>query len=350
MLDEQPTRLEAATLARSFAGKRPLPFMKARPGVQALRGVSIDIKAGETVAVVGESGSGKSTFGRLVAGLDRPATGTLLFEGHDITCLSRERSPEDQRAVQFIFQNPHSALNPHHTVERIVGRPLRLYLDLKGEDLRRRVIDILAAVRLGERYLSRAPHELSGGEKQRVCIARAFAANPRLVVCDEPTSALDISVQAAILQELRNLQRESEHRTAYMFITHDLGVVRQIADRVAVMYLGQIVEFGPTADIFARPQHPYTEALLAAVPELHPTGRPRMRLEGVVPKPTNPPTGCAFHTRCPRLKGDVCSREAPPVHSKGAGHWMRCHHEIETLRQLQGENPGLACNHSASRG
>lgn len=329
-------RLEVETLMRSFAGPRPLPFMKPKAAVQALRGVSLDIRAGETVAIVGESGSGKSTFGRLVAGLDRPAGGAVRFEDHDITTLSRERSIEDQRAVQFIFQNPHSALNPHHTVEEIVGRPLRLYLGLKGEQLRRRTADILRAVRLGERYMSRSPHELSGGEKQRVCIARAFAAEPRLVVCDEPTSALDISVQAAILQELRTLQRESEHRTAYMFITHDLGVVRQIADRVAVMYLGQIVEFGATADIFSRPQHPYTEALLAAVPELRPTGASHMRLEGSVPKPTNPPTGCSFHTRCPRLKGDICKAEAPPARSKAVGHAMRCHHDIETLAALQG--------------
>jgi peptide/nickel transport system ATP-binding protein len=334
-LDAQPVRLDAQALRRSFPGARSLPFMQPKPAVQALRGVSIDIRAGETVAVVGESGSGKSTLGRLVAGLDRPAGGSLHFEGRDITRLSRQRGVEDQRSVQFIFQNPHSALNPHHTVEEIVGRPLRLYLGLQGEELRLRTVEMLRAVRLGERYLARAPRELSGGEKQRVCIARAFAADPRLVVCDEPTSALDISVQAAILQELRNLQRESEQRTAYMFITHDLGVVRQIADRVAVMYLGQVVEFGPTSEVFARPQHPYTEALLAAVPGIRPTGLPPMRLEGVIPKPTMPPSGCAFHTRCPRLKGDVCMRDAPPPRSKAAGHWMTCHHDIETLRRLQ---------------
>lgn len=334
-LDAAPVRLEVDRLERTFPGPRRLPFFKLRPAIQALRGVSLDIRAGETVAVVGESGSGKSTFGRLVAGLDRPAGGTISFEGRDITIPSRDRSIDDQRAVQFIFQNPHSALNPHHTVEKIVGRPLRLYLGLHGAELRRRTREILAAVRLGERYLARTPDELSGGEKQRVCIARAFAASPRLVVCDEPTSALDISVQAAILQELRILQRESEAKTAYMFITHDLGVVRQIADRVAVMYLGEIVEFGPTADIFSQPHHPYTEALLAAVPELRSADALHMRLGGVVPKPTNPPAGCAFHTRCPRFKGDICRREIPPLRSKGAGHSMRCHHDIETLRALQ---------------
>jgi len=328
-------RLEIDSVIRSFPGARRLPFLKPRPAVQALRGVSLDIRAGETLAVVGESGSGKSTLGRLVAGLDRPAGGTIRFEGRDVTALSRERTVDDQRAVQFIFQNPHSALNPHHTVEEIVGRPLRLYLGVQGTELRRRIVEILRAVRLGERYMTRAPHELSGGEKQRVCIARAFAAEPRLVVCDEPTSALDISVQAAILQELQTLQRESAHRTAYMFITHDLGVVRQIADRVAVMYLGEIVELGATRDIFSRPQHPYTEALLAAVPELRPTRASRMRLQGVVPRPTNPPSGCSFHTRCPRLKGDICSQKAPPTHSKASGHAMRCHHDINTLKALQ---------------
>ncbi len=267
--------------------------------------------------------------------MDRPHAGAIRFEGRDITLSVRKRLVEDRRAIQFIFQNPHSALNPHHTVEEIIGRPLRLYLGLRGAELRRRTMEILAAVRLGERYLVRAPHELSGGEKQRVCIARAFAAEPRLVICDEPTSSLDISVQAALLQELRNLQLRSEERTSYMFITHDLGVVRQIADRVAVMYLGEIVECGPTVDIFSRPQHPYTEALLAAVPELDPSGGSRMRLEGVVPSPTSPPAGCSFHTRCPRLKGDMCGSETPPARSKAPGHMMLCHHEIDTLSALQ---------------
>ncbi len=330
----RPPRLEARGVVRSFSGGPRLPFLPPRPRVQALRGVTLDIREGETVAVVGESGSGKSTFGRLVAGLDATPRGEMVFEGRDVSRSARRRSTEDQRAIQFIFQNPQSALNPHHTVEEIVGRPLRLYLGLSGPALRQRVVEILAAVRLGERYLARAPRQLSGGEKQRVCIARAFAANPRLVVCDEPTSALDISVQAAILQELRLLQQRSDEATAYLFITHDLGVVRQIADRVAVMYLGEIVEFGPTAEVFSQPHHPYTEALLAAVPRIDGPAS-AMRLEGSVPKPTSPPPGCAFHTRCPRLAGEICAREVPPLQPRGEGHWLKCHHSIETLRRLQ---------------
>ncbi|CAH1650866.1 dipeptide ABC transporter ATP-binding protein [Chelatococcus asaccharovorans] len=330
-------RLEVADLTRDFPGAPRLPFFRSSPVVQALRGVSLDVREGETVAIVGESGSGKSTFGRLVAGLDRPGGGRILFDGRDISALARARGRDDQRDVQFVFQNPHSALNPHHSVEAIIGRPLRLYLGLRGRALRERVLEILTAVRLGERYLTRAPRELSGGEKQRVCIARAFAANPKLVICDEPTSALDISVQAAILQELRRLQRESENQTSYLFITHDLGVVRQIADRVAVMYLGEIVEFGETADIFTAPQHPYTEALLAAVPEIgraEQANRRDMRLEGPLPKPTNPPTGCGFHTRCPRVLGPLCET-MPPKQSKAEGHWLKCHIPIAQLRRLQ---------------
>lgn len=336
--EDRKYRLVVTDLVRNFPGKSGFPFLQSTPVVQALRGVSIDIREGETVAIVGESGSGKSTFGRLVAGLDRSLDGRLLFNGRDIGCLARSRGSDEQRDIQFVFQNPHSALNPHHTVEEIIGRPLRLYFGLGGRALRTRVVEILSAVRLGERYLKRAPRELSGGEKQRICIARAFAANPQLVVCDEPTSALDISVQAAILQELRNLQRSSEKQTSYMFITHDLGVVRQIADRVAVMYLGEIVEFGPTADIFRAPQHPYTEALLAAVPEIAMSDEASahaMRLEGPLPKPTDPPSGCRFRTRCPRAIGGLCAEKEPPRQSKAQGHWLKCHIPIEELARLQ---------------
>lgn len=335
VLADAAPRLRVENLSRTYSSGGVLPFMKPRLQIRALRSVTLDIKAGETVAVVGESGSGKSTFGRLIAGLDRPAEGRILFEDEDIGEVARSRGKEHQRDIQFIFQNPQSALNPHHTVAEIVARPLRLYLGLSGEALRQRTRDILAAVRLGERYLDRAPQQLSGGEKQRVCIARAFAANPRLVICDEPTSALDISVQAAILQELRRLQSVSERQTSYMFITHDLGVVRQIADRVAVMYLGEIVEFGATADIFSTPQHPYTEALLAAVPEIEQPRRAHVRLEGPVPKPTSPPSGCSFHTRCPRLKGPICREAAPVRQSKAEGHWLRCHIPVSELQALQ---------------
>ncbi|PZW37695.1 peptide/nickel transport system ATP-binding protein [Humitalea rosea] len=263
--------LQIVGIERSF-GRAPmlaLPFLRRRTPVRAVDDVTLDIAPGQTLAVVGESGSGKSTLARCVAGLLRPDRGDIRLENQVLSPLVQQRTRPQQRALQFIFQNPDAALNPHWTVERIVGRPLQLYGGIaRGAALRARVVALLEATKLGERYLERYPHEMSGGEKQRVSIARAFAGDPRLVVCDEPTSALDISVQAAILNQLRDLQQR--HGTSYLFISHDLGVVRHIAHRVAIMRHGRIVEAGTPAQVFGAPQHPYTQALIAAIPTLEP--------------------------------------------------------------------------------
>ncbi len=260
--------LEIIGVERSFgrATRLKLPFLRERRPVQAVADVALQIPRGRTLAVVGESGSGKSTLARCVAGLLRPDAGDILLDDNVVAPLVQDRSRAEQRAVQFIFQNPDAALNPHWTVEGIVGRPLQLYGIARGAALRERVAALLDSVKLGERYLDRYPHQLSGGEKQRVSIARAFAAEPQLVVCDEPTSALDISVQAAILNQLCDLQER--YGTSYLFISHDLGVVRHIAHRVAIMRHGRIVESGSPAEVFGAPQHPYTQALIAAIPTL----------------------------------------------------------------------------------
>ncbi len=260
--------LEIIGVDRTFGRTRrlKLPFLRERRPVRAVDDVTLSIPRGRTLAVVGESGSGKSTLARCVAGLLHPDAGDVLLDDHVVAPLVQDRSRDEHRAVQFIFQNPDAALNPHWTVEGIVGRPLQLYGIARGAVLRERIVALLDSVKLGERYLDRYPHQLSGGEKQRVSIARAFAAAPQLVVCDEPTSALDISVQAAILNQLRDLQER--HGTSYLFISHDLGVVRHIAHRVAIMRHGRIVESGTPAEVFGAPQHPYTQALIAAIPTL----------------------------------------------------------------------------------
>ena len=259
--------LQMVGLEKAFGGALTLPFLRRAPLVRAVDQVTLEVPPGRTLAVVGESGSGKSTLARCVAGLIQPEAGAIRLADTVIAPLVQHRPRAQQRAIGFIFQNPDAAQNPHWTVERIIGRPLELYGALpEGETLRRCVIALLEATKLGERYLSRFPRELSGGEKQRVAIARAFAGAPRLVVCDEPTSALDVSVQAAILEELLALQ--GRLGTSYLFISHDLGVVRHIAHQVAIMRRGRIVEHGPTAAVFAAPKHEYTRTLLAAVPSL----------------------------------------------------------------------------------
>jgi peptide/nickel transport system ATP-binding protein len=260
-------RLQAVGLEKAFRPRLRLPFGPQRSTVRAVDDVTLEIHAGQTLAVVGESGSGKSSLARCVAGLLLPDAGAIRLEDTVLAAQVQARLRAQQQAVQFIFQNPDAALNPHWTVEQIVGRPLTLYgLERDAKALRRRVVEQLESVQLGQRALSLYPREMSGGEKQRVCIARAFAASPRLVICDEPTSALDISVQAAILNELVALQMR--HGTSYLFITHDLGVVRQVAHRVAIMRQGRIIEEGEPAALFANPTQAYTRGLIAAIPTL----------------------------------------------------------------------------------
>lgn len=277
--------------------------------VRAVDGVSFDIRRGETVGLVGESGCGKTTLSQCVAGLTTPTSGEILFNtGHsaDLTDADRiDTLPKDRfrifrRNVQMVFQDNFASLNPRELVVDIIGRPLKVYKEASGADLTQRVVELLEQVGLGRQHLYRYPHQFSGGQRQRISIARALALDPELIILDEPTSALDVSVQAQILNLLGDLQQE--RHLAYLFVTHDLGVVRHMADRMITMYLGRVVEQGPTETVFQDPSHPYTEALLAAKPDLEDDpDKPFALLEGTIPDPARPPLGCRFHTRCPRV-------------------------------------------------
>jgi peptide/nickel transport system ATP-binding protein len=308
--------------------------------IHALGGVSASIWPGETLGLVGESGSGKTTFARALLGLVAPTAGTVEVDGRKVPPRLGQRSQEDVQALQIIFQNPDSALNRRHTVRRILRRALKKLAGLSGPAAEERLLALAGSVRLAERYLTVRPNQLSGGLKQRVAIARAFAGSPRLVVCDEPTSALDVSVQAAILNLLVELQ--VERRVAYLFISHDLGVVRYISDRIAVLYLGRVMEFGSADVVFEGPHHPYTEALLSAVPTIDGGGRDRIKLQGEIPSAASPPSGCVFHTRCHRKVGEICELEEPPLVEVEPGHLMSCHIPIEELRRLQLERSTTA--------
>jgi len=303
--------------------------------VHALTEVSAAIWPGETLGLVGESGSGKTTLARTLLGIVPPTAGTALLDGRELPPRYQKRSREELRALQIVFQNPDSALNRRHSVRRILLRSLKKLANVSGSAAEARMHDLVHRVRLTERTLTQKPVQLSGGLKQRVAIARAFAGDPKLVVCDEPTSALDVSVQAAILNLLVELQ--AEKRVAYLFISHDLGVVRYISDRIAVLYLGRLQELGPADVVFDGPHHPYTEALLSAVPTIDGGGRDRIRLEGDIPSAASPPSGCVFHTRCQRKLGAICEETEPPLVEVEGDHHMRCHIPIEELRRLQGK-------------
>ena len=301
--------------------------------VHALTDVTAAIWPGETLGLVGESGSGKTTLARTLLGIVPPTSGTAVLDGHALPPRYQKRSHEELRALQIVFQNPDSALNRRHSVRRILLRSLKKLAGLGGRAAEERMHDLVSRVRLTERTLTQKPVQLSGGLKQRVAIARAFAGDPKLVVCDEPTSALDVSVQAAILNLLVELQ--AEKRVAYVFISHDLGVVRYISDRIAVLYLGRLQELGPAEVVFKGPHHPYTEALLSAVPTIDGGGRDRIRLEGEIPSAASPPSGCVFHTRCPRKLGAICEETEPSLLEVEEGHLMRCHIPLAELRRLQ---------------
>ena len=308
--------------------------------IKALAGVSAMLWEGETLGLVGESGSGKTTFARTLLGIVEPTSGTVQVDGREMPPKLPQRSASDVAALQIVFQNPDSALNRRHSVRRMLKRTLGKLANVSGGAAERRADELMGQVRLPERVLSARPTALSGGQKQRVAIARAFAGEPRLVVCDEPTSALDVSVQAAILNLLVDLQ--GTKRTSYVFISHDLGVVRYLSDRIAVLYLGRLMELGTAETVFGGPHHPYTEALLSAVPTIDGEQRPRIDLEGEIPSAADPPTGCVFHTRCPRFLGDVCVETEPPLVEAEPGHFLRCHIPIEELRRLQEEPPDRA--------
>jgi oligopeptide transport system ATP-binding protein len=291
--------------------------------VHAVDDVSFDIRPGETLALVGESGCGKTTVARSVLRLIEPTGGQILYEGQDVLALGRGELRALRRRMQIVFQDPYSSLNPRLTVEDIVGEAIKVHGIASGAALERRVGDLLERVGLARADRARYPHEFSGGQRQRVGIARALALEPRFIVCDEAVSALDVSIQAQILNLLRELQ--SEFRLSYLFISHDLNVVQYIADRVAVMYLGKIVELAPTETLFAAPKHPYTRALLDANPVPDPEVRYAAQpLAGDVPSPLRPPSGCHFHPRCPRVM-PVCSEHYPGTTRVGAAHDVRCY-------------------------
>jgi peptide/nickel transport system ATP-binding protein len=325
-----PDRAEPVIRARNVSKT----FHQSGHDIRGLAGVDVDILAGETLGLVGESGSGKTTLARVLMGLTAAdAGGTVELDGAPLSALVRGRTIVQEKALQIVFQNPDSALNRRHSVRRLISRSLSKLGGYAGEKLNDRLLALIKSVKLSERYLPMRPSQLSGGLKQRVAIARAFAGDPRIVVCDEPTSALDVSVQAAILNLLTDLQRD-EH-VAYLFISHDLGVVHYLADRIAVLYLGRVMEIGPAGDVFAGPQHPYTEALLSAVPRLDELGRQRITLEGEIPSAADPPSGCPFQTRCPRKIGEICETTEPELLEEAPGHQIRCHIPLAELRRLQ---------------
>jgi peptide/nickel transport system ATP-binding protein len=310
-------------------------------------GVTLALHAGETVALVGESGSGKSTILKAVAGLVPPLSGQITYSRvGPLPPRVEERRPEQLRRIQLIFQNPDESLNPRHTIAEILAQPLVLYFGLSGEELRTRSVELLEHVRLGAHYLDRLPSQLSGGEKQRVAIARAFAAEPELVLCDEVTSALDVSVQAAVLDLLDTLRRE--RGTTYLFVSHDLAVVRALADRVAVLYQGRLCETGPTRSVFGLPSHPYTEALLGAVLEPVPDTRPQLLAEDIV-EMSPPARGCPFQRRCHRRIGAICQTDAPPARQGPDGHVVRCHIPLDELASLQGRGAASAFDASGKQ-
>jgi oligopeptide/dipeptide ABC transporter ATP-binding protein len=296
-----------------------------RPPVRAVDGVSFDIGRGETLALVGESGCGKSSVGRTVLRLQDPTAGTVQFEGHDVFALGREALRVLRRRMQIIFQDPYSSLNPRMTVGEAVAEGIRIHRLARGADVARRVASLLEEVGLDPSYASRYPHEFSGGQRQRIGIARALAVEPSFIVCDEPVSALDVSVQAQVINLLRDLQ--GRRGLSYLFIAHDLAVVRQIAHRIAVMYLGQIVEIGPAESLLRDPRHPYTQALLSAVPKPDPDAlQDRIVLSGDLPSPSRPPSGCRFHTRCFHpLRDQRCVSEIPLLRPI-TGTRVACHY------------------------
>ena len=296
--------------------------------IQAVDGVDFTIAPGETLGLVGESGSGKSTTARLVMRLIEPSSGTVEFAGTDLTALSGAGLRRVRRDLQMVFQDPFTSLDPRQTVSAVVGEPLRVHDGLRGAAVEQRAAELLALVGLDRRVTSRYPHEFSGGQRQRIAIARALAPNPKLLVCDEPVSSLDVSTQSQVINLLADLQEELG--VAYLFISHDLAIVRHVSHRIAVMYLGRIVELGDAEEVYERPAHPYSRALLAAIPLPDPrrrTARAKVPVRGDVGNPASPPSGCHFHPRCPDVM-DVCRTEDPPPVQTSSGTTVRCHLHI----------------------
>src|SRR5690554_3932194 len=315
--------LEVRNLVKHFPIRQGIIFSKQVGAVQAVDDISFTVRKGETLGLVGESGCGKTTTGRLILRLIEPTSGDIIFDGKNIPQLTKDDLRELRKEMQIIFQDPYGSLNPRMTVGDIIGEPLHIHKLAKGAEKEKRVREILEKVGLNSFHARRFPHEFSGGQRQRIGIARALAVNPRLIVCDEPVSALDVSIQAQVINLLEDLQ--DEFGLTYLFIAHDLSVVKHISDRVAVMYLGKIVELTDKDELYRNPKHPYTQALLSAIPEADPTlNKERILLKGDVPSPINPPTGCRFHTRCPKVM-DICKVEEPKFIDSGDGHFVACH-------------------------
>ncbi len=312
-------------LKKYFPITRGIIFSRHVGDVKAVDDVSFDVYKGETLGLVGESGCGKTTVGRTVIQLYRPTAGSVYYEGKDLTKMGGNELRAMRRKMQIIFQDPYASLNPRLTVGSIIGEPLEIHHILQGKAMRERVEQLLELVGLNPYFINRYPHEFSGGQRQRIGIARALALEPEFIVCDEPISALDVSIQAQVVNLLEELQ--DKLGLTYLFIAHDLSMVRHISDRVAVMYLGKIVELSDRNTIYNNPLHPYTEALLSAVPIPDPVveeKRQRIILEGDVPSPANPPPGCNFNTRCPKVM-DICREVDPEYREVEKGHWVACH-------------------------
>jgi oligopeptide transport system ATP-binding protein len=336
--------IEADDLYRLYPISRGVLFKKKIGDVRAVDGVDLTLRRGETLALVGESGCGKSTTGRLLMGLEAPTSGSVKILGEEITSLSPRQMREKRRDIQIILQDPYTSLNPRMTVGSIIGEPFAIHPDaLAGRTTDEAVAELMDKVGLNPEFINRYPHQFSGGQRQRIGVARALALKPKVIVADEPVSALDVSVQAQVMNLLLDLR--DEMGLSYVFISHDLAVVRQIADRIAVMYLGKIVESGEADSVYAAPAHPYTKALIAAAPVPDPQAqrtRERIELQGDPPNPANPPSGCRFRTRCWKAQ-QICTDTEPPLREIAAGHLVACHFpelvagDVRELRMLGGE-------------
>lgn len=314
--------LEVQNLRKCFPIKKTMTG-KVTQELIAVDNVSFSLKAGETLGIVGESGCGKTTLGRAILKLHQPTSGRIIFEGKDITDYKSAQMREIRKKMQIIFQDPYSSLPPRSTVGGILSEPVEVHHIVPKNEVKDYVLDLMEKCGLRDYYYERYPHEFSGGQRQRICIARALSVNPKLVVCDEPVSALDVSIQAQIINLLKKLQHDMN--LTYLFISHDLSVVKFISDKIGVMYLGSMVEFGTKEDIFSNPLHPYTQALFSAIPYPDPDVKMnRIILKGDIPSPANPPKGCRFHTRCPHAK-DICKEVTPEYKDYGNGHCAACH-------------------------